>query len=68
MGLPVAVWIASQGAKVWACDQNPAIVEAIKTGQPDVESQASARAGQSLSWPVARHDGQPLRLSLTAKW
>ena len=27
MGLPIAVWIASQGAKVWACDHNPAVVK-----------------------------------------
>jgi nucleotide sugar dehydrogenase len=37
MGLPIAVWIASQGAKVWACDQNRGVVEAIELGQPDVD-------------------------------
>lgn len=37
MGLPIAVWIASQGAKVWACDKNPAVVAAIEAGRPDVE-------------------------------
>jgi nucleotide sugar dehydrogenase len=37
MGLPIAVWIARQGAKVWACDQNPAAVEAIQAGRPAVD-------------------------------
>jgi nucleotide sugar dehydrogenase len=37
MGLPIAVWIASQGAKVWACDQNRAVIEAIEAGRPDVD-------------------------------
>lgn len=37
MGLPIAVWIASQGAKVWACDHNPAVVESIQVGRPDVD-------------------------------
>jgi nucleotide sugar dehydrogenase len=37
MGLPIAVWIASQGAKVWACDQNAAVVEAIRAGHPAVD-------------------------------
>ena len=37
MGLPIAVWIASQGAIVWACDQNRAVVEAIQAGRPDVD-------------------------------
>ncbi len=37
MGLPIAVWIASQGAKVWACDHNPAVVEAIRAGNPAVD-------------------------------
>jgi nucleotide sugar dehydrogenase len=37
MGLPIAVWIASQGAKVWACDHNAAVVEAIAAGRPDVD-------------------------------
>jgi nucleotide sugar dehydrogenase len=37
MGLPIAVWMASQGAKVWACDNNPGVVERIQDGQPDVD-------------------------------
>ena len=37
MGLPIALWIASHGAKVWACDKNPAVVEALEAGQPAVE-------------------------------
>jgi nucleotide sugar dehydrogenase len=37
MGLPIAIWIASQGAKVWACDKNPTVVEAIQAGRPDVD-------------------------------
>lgn len=37
MGLPIAVWIASQGARVWACDQNPAVVEAIQVGRPAID-------------------------------
>jgi nucleotide sugar dehydrogenase len=37
MGLPISIWIASQGAKVWACDKNPAVVEAIQFGRPDVD-------------------------------
>ena len=37
MGLPIAVWIASRGAKVWACDKNAAVVEAIEAGRPDVD-------------------------------
>jgi nucleotide sugar dehydrogenase len=37
MGLPIAIWIASNGAKVWACDQNPAVVKAIQAGRPDVD-------------------------------
>ena len=36
MGLPIAICIASNGAKVWACDKNPAVVEAIQVGRPDV--------------------------------
>jgi nucleotide sugar dehydrogenase len=37
MGLPIAVWIASRGAMVWACDANPAVVEAIQAGRPAVD-------------------------------
>jgi nucleotide sugar dehydrogenase len=37
MGLPIAAWIASQGAKVYACDQNPAVVKAIQAGRTNVE-------------------------------
>jgi nucleotide sugar dehydrogenase len=37
MGLPIAIWIANQGAKVWACDHNPAVVEGIQAGRPDVD-------------------------------
>jgi nucleotide sugar dehydrogenase len=37
MGLPIAIWIASNGAKVWACDQNAAVVEAIQAGHPEVD-------------------------------
>jgi nucleotide sugar dehydrogenase len=37
MGLPIAIGIASNGAKVWACDKNPAVVEAIQAGSPDVD-------------------------------
>ena len=37
MGLPIAIWIASNGARVWACDQNPAVVEAIQAGRPNVD-------------------------------
>ena len=37
MGLPIAIWIASNGAKVWACDQNSTVVEAIQAGRPDVD-------------------------------
>lgn len=37
MGLPIAVWIASQGAKVWACDQNAAAIEAIRAGRLAVD-------------------------------
>lgn len=37
MGLPIAVWIASQGAIVRVCDQNSAVVEAIQAGRPGVD-------------------------------
>ena len=37
MGLPIAVWIARQGATVWACDANPAVVDAIRAGRPAVD-------------------------------
>jgi nucleotide sugar dehydrogenase len=37
MGLPIAVWMASRGASVWACDKNPQVVEAIEAGNPDID-------------------------------
>jgi nucleotide sugar dehydrogenase len=37
MGLPIAAWIASRGATVWACDKNPRVVEAIAAGRPDID-------------------------------
>lgn len=37
MGLPIAVWIASRGAAVWACDKNPGVVEAIAAGRPEID-------------------------------
>jgi nucleotide sugar dehydrogenase len=37
MGLPIAVWIARQGATVRVCDQNSAVVEAIQAGRPGVD-------------------------------
>lgn len=37
MGLPIAICIASNGAKVWACDKNPAVVAAIQAGRPGVD-------------------------------
>ena len=37
MGLPLAVWMASRGASVWACDINPRVVEAIEAGEPNVD-------------------------------
>lgn len=37
MGLPIAVWLASRGASVWACDKNPRVVEAIEAGKPDID-------------------------------
>ncbi len=37
MGLPIAVWMASRGATVWACDKNPRVVEAISAGTPDID-------------------------------
>lgn len=37
MGLPLAVWMASRGATVRACDINPRVVEAINAGTPDID-------------------------------
>lgn len=37
MGLPIAVWMASRGATVRACDKNPRVVEAIAAGDPAIE-------------------------------
>ncbi|HMB51661.1 MAG TPA: nucleotide sugar dehydrogenase, partial [Thermoanaerobaculia bacterium] len=37
MGLPIAVWIASRGATVWACDKNPDVVAAIEAGEPGID-------------------------------
>jgi nucleotide sugar dehydrogenase len=37
MGLPIAVWMASRGATVWACDKNPQVVEAIAAGHPEID-------------------------------
>jgi nucleotide sugar dehydrogenase len=37
MGLPLAVWMASRGATVRACDINPRVVEAIEAGEPNVD-------------------------------
>lgn len=37
MGLPIAVWLASRGASVWACDKNPEVVAAIEAGSPDID-------------------------------
>lgn len=37
MGLPIAVWMASRGATVWACDKNPRVVEAIAAGTPEID-------------------------------
>lgn len=37
MGLPIAVWMASRGASVWACDKNPKVIEAIEAGTPDID-------------------------------
>ncbi len=37
MGLPIAVWMASRGATVWACDKNPSVVAAIAAGRPEIE-------------------------------
>jgi nucleotide sugar dehydrogenase len=49
MGLPIAVWIASRGASVWACDKNPAAVEAIAAGRPDVDEPGVTEAlGEAL--------------------
>ena len=37
MGLPLAVWMASRGASVWACDINPDVVRAIEAGDPRID-------------------------------
>jgi nucleotide sugar dehydrogenase len=37
MGLPLAVWMASRGASVWACDINPSVVSAIEAGNPNID-------------------------------
>jgi len=37
MGLPIAVWMASRGASVWACDKNPQVVAAIEAGRPEID-------------------------------
>jgi nucleotide sugar dehydrogenase len=37
MGLPLAVWMASRGASVWACDINPRVVSAIEAGVPAID-------------------------------
>ena len=37
MGLPLAVWMASRGVSVWACDINPAVVRAIEAGDPNID-------------------------------
>ena len=37
MGLPLAVWMASRGATVRACDINPRVVDAINAGTPDID-------------------------------
>lgn len=37
MGLPLAVWMASRGMSVWACDINPAVVRAIEAGDPNID-------------------------------
>jgi len=37
MGLPIAVWIASRGAAVRACDKDPRVVEAIAAGRPAID-------------------------------
>lgn len=62
MGLPIAVWIASQGARVWACDQNPAVVEAIQECRPVVDE-----PGVRGLLTEARAAGQLLATSDTAK-
>jgi nucleotide sugar dehydrogenase len=68
MGLPIAAWIASRGATVWACDKNPAIVAAIQAGQPGVdepgvpelltEALASGRLRATSDTPQAVADSQ----------
>jgi nucleotide sugar dehydrogenase len=62
MGLPIAVWIASHGARVWACDQNPAVVEAIQAGRPAVDEPG---VGELLTAVLA--DGRLLATRDTAK-
>jgi nucleotide sugar dehydrogenase len=37
MGLPLAVWMASRGASVRACDINERVVESINGGTPDID-------------------------------
>jgi len=37
MGLPIAVWMASRGASVWACDKSPRVVAAIEAGRPEID-------------------------------
>lgn len=37
MGLPIAVWIASRGATVWACDKSREVVAAIEAGEPGID-------------------------------
>ena len=37
MGLPIAVWMASRGATVYACDKSPDVVRAIEAGQPNID-------------------------------
>ena len=37
MGLPLAVWMASRGASVRACDINPHVVRAIEAGDPNID-------------------------------
>lgn len=62
MGLPIATWIASNGAKVWACDKNPAVVEAIQAGRPDVDE-----PGVSDLLAKALAEGQLIATTDTAK-
>lgn len=37
MGLPIAVWIASRGATVRACDKSAEVVAAIEAGEPGID-------------------------------